>query len=152
LARVGLDVAKVVTAFTAAHSVTLSLAVLGVLAPPATLVEVAIAASVLLAALNNLYPWMRGREWVMAFGFGLIHGFGFAGVLAEVGLPAGAVAPALIGFNLGVEAGQLALVLLFVPLAFAVRDTWAYRTLLYRAGSLAIAAVAVLWIVERVGS
>ena len=142
-------VAKVVTAFTAAHSITLSLAALRVVRPPTTIVEVSIAVSVLFAAIHNLRPWLGGREWVLAFGFGLIHGFGFAGVLAEIGLPAGSLLAALAGFNLGVEAGQLAIVAVFVPLAFAVRGTWAYRTLGLRFGSVAAAGVAAFWIVQR---
>ena len=86
---------------------------------PSRLVESAIAASVVLAALNNLWPVVHGRRWVVAFGFGLIHGFGFASVLADLGLPQAALLLALVGFNLGVELGQLAIVLLFLPLAFA---------------------------------
>jgi hypothetical protein len=144
-----IGVAKVVTAFTVAHSITLSLAALRVVRPPTTIVEVSIAVSVLFAAVNNLRPWFGGREWALAFGFGLIHGFGFAGVLAEIGLPAGSLLAALAGFNLGVEAGQLAIVAVFVPLAFAVRGTWAYRTLGLRLGSMAAAGIAAFWIVER---
>ena len=83
------EVVKVVTAFTLAHSVTLSLAVLKVIALPARLVESAIAASVLLAALNNLYPLVTSRRWLVAFGFGLVHGLGFASVLLDLGLPTG---------------------------------------------------------------
>ena len=144
-----LEVVKVVTAFTVAHSITLSLAALRLVRPPTVLVEVLIAVSVLIAALNNLRPWLGGREWMMAFGFGLIHGFGFAGVLAELGLPAGALVVALAGFNVGVEAGQLAIVAVFVPLAFAARGTWIYRNVAFRFGSLAAAGIAAVWTVER---
>ena len=72
-----------------------------------------------LAALNNIFPLFEKRRWVVAFGFGLIHGFGFASVLADLGLPRDALVLALVGFNLGVEAGQLAIVAVFLPLAFA---------------------------------
>ena len=98
---------KVVTAFTVAHSITLTLATLGVIALPSALVESTIAASVVLAALNNVFPLFHGRRWLVAFFFGLVHGFGFASVLAELGLPRDALLLALVSFNLGVEAGQL---------------------------------------------
>lgn len=144
-----LEVAKIVTAFTLAHSITLSLATLGVVALPTRLVESAIAASVVLAALNNLRPILRSRRWMVAFGFGLIHGFGFASVLADLGLPSGALLLALIGFNVGVEAGQLAIVGVFLPLAFAIRRSWFYQRLVVGGGSLLIAALAAVWLAER---
>jgi hypothetical protein len=143
------DVAKVVTAFTLAHSITLSLAALSIVVLPSRLVESGIALSVVLAALNNLYPVVANGRWVAAFGFGLLHGFGFAGALQDLGLPSGSLALSLFGFNLGVEAGQLAIVLLFLPLAFALRSTWLYRRLMFAGGSFAIAAVAAMWLVER---
>ncbi len=143
------DVLKIVTAFTVAHSITLSLATLGFVALPSRWVEAAIAASVLLAALNNLFPRIHGRRWMVAFGFGLIHGFGFANVLADLGLPAHALALALLGFNLGVEAGQLAIVAVFLPLAFALRRTALYQRGVFAGGSALIAAVSSLWLSER---
>ncbi len=143
------DVAKIVTAFTLAHSITLSLATLGVLALPSALVESAIAASVVLAALNNVYPLFHGRRWLVAFGFGLIHGFGFATVLAELQLPQGALLLALLAFNGGVELGQLAIVAVFLPLAFALRATSFYRRAVLQGGSWLIAALAAVWFVER---
>lgn len=143
------DVVKTVTAFTAAHSVTLSVAALGFVSPPSRWVESAIAASVIAAALNNVFPIVHGRRWVLACGFGLLHGFGFAGVLADLGLPAGARAMALAGFNLGVELGQLAIVALFVPLAFYLRASRWYTRLALHGGSLAIALLAALWLAER---
>lgn len=144
------DVFKVVTAFTVAHSVTLSLAALAVIALPTRLVESAIALSVMLAALNNLWPVVRRGRWLVAFGFGLVHGFGFASVLADLGLPRHALLPALVGFNLGVEAGQLVIVLAFLPLAYALRRSWLYRRAVFAGGSAAIALVATLWMLERV--
>jgi hypothetical protein len=143
------DVAKVVTAFTVAHSITLSLAVLDVVALPARLVESAIALSVVLAALNNVWPWIANGRWLAAFGFGLLHGFGFAGALGDLGLPSSSLAVSLAGFNLGVELGQLAIVAGFLPVAFALRATWAYRRVAFAGGSLAIAALATAWFVER---
>ena len=143
------DVFKIVTSFTVAHSITLSLAALSVISLPSRLVESAIAASVVLAALNNLVPVVGGRRWVVAFAFGLIHGFGFASVLAELGLPRDALVLALVGFNLGVEAGQLAIVAAFLPLAYFLRGGWFYRRVILFGGSMAIVAVAMVWLLER---
>src|SRR6185312_900214 len=94
---------------------------------PSRLVESAIALSVILAALNNVWPVVQRGRWLVAFCFGLIHGFGFASVLTELGLPQDTLLLALVGFNLGVEVGQLAIVGLFLPVAFLLRDTWTYR-------------------------
>ena len=143
------DVVKVVTAFTLAHSITLTLAACSIVELPSRWVESAIALSVVLAALNNLYPIVASGRWIAAFGFGLLHGFGFAGALHDLGLPAGSLALSLAGFNLGVEAGQLAIVLVFLPLAFLSRSTWAYRRLVFGGGSLVTAAIASVWLVER---
>jgi len=144
------DVFKVATAFTVAHSITLSLAALSVIELPSRLVESAIAFSVVAAALNNLRPLVRGKRWLVAFGFGLIHGFGFASVLTDLGLPREALLLALVGFNVGVELGQLAIISAFLPLAFALRRRWIYRRLIFVGGSAAIAVVAGIWLVERV--
>ena len=144
------DVLRIVTAFTLAHSITLSLAALSVVALPSRLVESTIALSVVLAALNNLWPVVAGRRWAVAFGFGLIHGFGFASVLADLGLPRDALVLALVGFNLGVEAGQLAIVALFLPLAYGLRRSWAYRRMIFLGGSVLIALVAAVWMAERI--
>ena len=144
------DVLKIVTAFTLAHSITLSLATLGVVTLPTRLVESAIAASVVLAALNNIFPLFTGKRWMVAFAFGLIHGFGFASVLADLGLPQGALLLALVGFNVGVEVGQMAIVAAFLPLAYMLRESWFYRRLIFIFGSLLIAGVAFTWLAERV--
>ncbi|SFL49830.1 HupE / UreJ protein [Rugamonas rubra] len=142
------DVLKVVSAFTLAHSLTLTLAGLQLVALPSRWVESAIAASVLLAALNNLLPLFRGRRPLAAFAFGLIHGFGFASVLGDLGLARASLLSSLLGFNLGVEAGQLCIVALFLPLAFALRATRLYRGV-FSGGSAAIALLATVWLVER---
>lgn len=142
-------VLKVVTAFTVAHSVTLSLATLGVVSLPSRLVESAIAASVVLAAINNIRPVVHGGRWIIAFCFGLIHGFGFASVLTDLGLPQASLLLALVAFNLGVEVGQMAIVALFLPLAYAMRDTLFYRRAVLVGGSSCVAAVAALWLVQR---
>ena len=143
------DVLKVVTAFTLAHSITLTLASLSVISLPSRWVESAIAASVILAALNNLFPLFRGRRPVAAFVFGLIHGFGFASVLLDLGLPQSSLVASLFGFNLGVEIGQLTIVAIFLPLAWLLRKTWFYRQLM-TVGSVLIAIIAAIWLLERV--
>lgn len=143
------DTFKVVTSFTVAHSITLSLAALSVIALPSRLVESTIAASVALAALNNLRPLVQSRRWMVAFAFGLIHGFGFASVLTDLGLPRGSLLLALVGFNLGVELGQLVIVAAFLPTAFALRSTWFYRSLVMTGGSLIVAGIALTWLTER---
>jgi len=142
-------VVKIVTAFTVAHSITLSLATLGLMSLPSRWVESTIAASVVIAALNNLLPLFRERRWMMAFLFGLIHGFGFASVLSDLGLPQGALVRALVGFNGGVEVGQLAIVASFLPIAFALRHTKIYRQVILQGGSIGIAIVAAIWLMER---
>ncbi|MGV8898936.1 MAG: HupE/UreJ family protein [Burkholderiaceae bacterium] len=143
------DVLKIVTAFTLAHSITLTLATFQVMSLPSRWVESAIAASVVLAALNNLFPLFQGKRWMVAFAFGLIHGFGFASVLTDLGLLQSALLLALVGFNLGVEIGQIAIVSVFLPLAYAIRKTTFYRSAVFTAGSSLIVLVATVWLVER---
>ena len=144
------EVLKVVTAFTLAHSITLSLAALQIVSLPSRLVESVIAASVVIAALNNLRGTISKRRWIMAFAFGLIHGFGFASVLADLGLPQGALVLALIGFNAGVEIGQLCIVAVFLPIAFWLRATRFYRVGVLTGGSLVVALLASWWLVQRI--
>ena len=143
------EVFRIVTAFTVAHSITLSLAALGVITLPTRLTESAIALSVVLAALNNIFPLFQRRRWMVAFAFGLIHGFGFASVLADLGLPRDALLLALVGFNLGVEVGQLAIVSAFLPAAYWLRRTVLYRRVIFLGGSVLISLLAAVWFVER---
>ncbi|NVJ24151.1 HupE/UreJ family protein [Myxococcus sp. AM011] len=143
------DVVKIVSAFTVAHSLTLSLAALGLVALPSRLVESAIAVSVILAAANNVFPSIRGTRWAVAFALGLLHGFGFASVLADLGLPAEGLATTLLGFNVGVELGQLACVAVFLPVAFMLRGATVYRRAILVGGSAAIGLIACVWLAER---
>lgn len=140
---------KIVTAFTIAHSITLTLATLGIVSVSSRVVESAIAASVILAALNNLHPVLHARLWWVVFAFGIVHGLGFASVLLDLGLADGNLLIDLFGFNLGVETGQLVIVGLFLPLAFAVRRSPLYEHLVLRLGSLLIVGIASVWFVER---
>jgi hypothetical protein len=143
------NVVSIVTAFTVAHSLTLTLAALDVVRLPSRLVESTIAASVVLAGLGNLYPTMMSRRWMVAFGFGLIHGFGFAAVLTDLGLPQDSLLLSLVSFNIGVEIGQLAIVAAFLPLAYLIRRSWSYPRLVLTGGSLAVIAIALVWFTER---
>jgi hypothetical protein len=141
---------QVVTAFTVAHSITLSIAALGIVALPSRLVESAIALSVAVAAVNNVVPLFAPRRtWQVALCFGLIHGFGFASVLTDVGLARRAALVALVSFNVGVELGQLAVVTLLLPVAFWLRNTAAFRWAVVTGGSVAIAVIALGWLGER---
>ena len=146
-----LDILAVVTAFTLAHSITLGLTIFKWLEPSADLIEPAIALSVVAAALNNLLGWAALRRWQLAFAFGLVHGFGFANVLVDLGLPSDQLAIALGGFNLGVELGQIAIVLVFLPLAWWLRNTLFYRWVVVVGGSLTIAVLGIFWTLQRTG-
>lgn len=139
----------VVTAFTLAHSITLALAVTGLVTPPARAVEIGIAASVVIAALNNLRPGADRRLVVMAFAFGLVHGFGFATVLDTGGQRGLGLAIALAGFNLGVEVGQAAILLAALPVLQFVARRGALRLPMVHAASLALAAFGAVWFTER---
>jgi hypothetical protein len=143
------NIVKVVTAFTLAHSITLSLAAFDVIRLPGRLTESVIAASIIIAALNNVFPRITEGRWRIAFAFGLLHGFGFASVLAEMGLPKGARLISLVAFNLGVETGQLAVVLAVMPLAYLLRSTSFYRRGVMPWGSSAIAGLALVWFLQR---
>lgn len=148
---VAVHVVRLVTAFTVAHSITLSLAVLGWVRPASMWIEAGIAASVLLAAVNNLKPMVVRRLWLLTFAFGLLHGFGFAGALLEVGLPEDSRFVALLGFNLGVELGQLAVVGLLLPvLFFAGRKPWYPRFVMGLVSAL-VAVLAAYWLLLRLG-
>ncbi|HEV7610537.1 MAG TPA: HupE/UreJ family protein [Steroidobacteraceae bacterium] len=140
---------KVVTAFTLAHSITLTLAALDLVRLPSRLTESVIAASIIVAALNNIYPLVTESRARIAFAFGLLHGFGFASVLADMGLPHGARLMSLLAFNLGIEAGQLAVVLSVMPLIYWVRSGVFYRRTVMPWGSAAIAVLAFVWLVQR---
>lgn len=141
-----------VTAFTVAHSVTLALSVYGVVSLPSAIVEPLIAASIVYVAVENiLTPQLKPWRALVVFGFGLLHGLGFAGVLQEVGLPQGQFVPALVSFNVGVELGQLAV----IAFAFFAVGIWGRNKSWYRPrfvipASAGVAAVGLFWTVQRV--
>lgn len=143
-----------VTAFTLAHTVTLALASTGVVSIPASIVEPLIAASIVYVAVENIFGGKGNVGWpriALVFGFGLLHGLGFASVLSDVGLPDGRFVVALIGFNIGVELGQLAVIAAaFVALALPFgRQDW-YRTVIAIPASCLIAGIGAWWTFERV--
>lgn len=142
-------VAGIVTAFTVAHSITLCLAALNLVSLSPAVIEPAIAVTIVLAALDNVLPIFPVRRVVVAFVFGLVHGFGFASVLAELGLPRADFAWALFQFNLGIEAGQLAIVVLATTALFALRRWRAYAPVVVGGGSAAAIAIGVVWLIER---
>lgn len=159
-----LEVVRVVTAFTVAHSVTLVLGTLGWIRLPSRWVESTIAASIAVAAGLMLLPghpreegrgriWpphqVWSRTWVIAFVFGLIHGFGFASMLAELDLPAHRLLLALLEFNLGVELGQLAVVAAVLPLALLLRRQACYRNWILPGGATVMLLIAMGWLAER---
>ena len=143
------EVLKVVTAFTGAHSVTLSLAALQWISLPPRLVESVIAGSVVLAAVMNLQAVPSLRRWQAALAFGLVHGFGFASALGDMGVSGPGLVPTLIAFNLGVEVGQLAVVVTLPPLAYLLRRRTGNGPALVRTGSSVIVLLALLWLIER---
>jgi hydrogenase/urease accessory protein HupE len=150
-------VIKIVTAFTLAHSITLSLAALQIVVIPSAIVEPAIAASIVYVAIENFFSSNVDGRWRDTFVFGLIHGFGFASALQELGLPRGAVVPALAAFNIGVEVGQVAIVSIVIPFLIGVdwliallRDVPQNRTagLVYAVSGI-IAFLGCYWVFER---
>jgi len=144
-----LSLFKIITAFTVAHSITLALAVFGLVAVPERLVECVIAASIVYVALENVF--LRdapSQRWVVSFLFGLVHGFGFASALSPLHLPPRHLALALLGFNLGVEAGQALVVALLLPILVWMRGLrWERRAVQTASG--AVALLGFIWFVER---
>jgi len=138
----------IISAFTLAHSITLTATALGWIIPSSRWVEFGIAISVLFAALNNVKPIILRLGW-LTFAFGLLHGMGFAGVLGELGLPGDQKLLSILAFNLGVEIGQLAIVLVALPLLILLAKTALYRRWVMPGVSIGIALVALNWAIER---
>ena len=147
--QAALPVAGVVTLFTLAHSITLALAALKLVSLPSWFIEPAIAVTIGIAAIDNLRPIFGHRRGLITFLFGLIHGFGFAGVLGELQLPPAQFGWALLQFNLGLELGQLAIIAAVVPLLYALRRAALYVPAVLRGGSAAAFGMAAWWLVQR---
>jgi HupE / UreJ protein len=151
IARIAMrDVVGIVTAFTISHSITLSLAATGTLRLPAQPIEVAIAASIVIAGVLNLIPGAARWRLLLAFGFGFVHGFGFANALQEINQGGSALVPLLAGFNLGVECAQLLIVGVTLPLLLLLNRSPLYARKIMPATSLAIAMVGAAWVVARI--
>ena len=142
-------VVGIVSAVTVAHSITLGLAALKIVSLTPSFIEPAIAVTIILAALDNVLPIFPVRRVVVTFFFGLIHGFGFAGVLAELNLPPSAFAWALLQFNAGLELGQLMIVIGVTAVLFLLRHRPHYRVWVVRGGSVAAMLIGALWLIER---
>lgn len=139
---------KVVTFFTIAHTITLSLASLNIVSLPSRVVESIIAFSIGLAAYHNIRPIFKGKDWLIAFVFGLFHGFGFASVLADLGVKGEFLTLTLLGFNIGVELGQVAIIALIFPILYFMRKLKLYpKFLVYL--SVVLIVISLYWFVER---
>jgi hypothetical protein len=150
LGEVTRDIVTIVTAFTIAHSTTLALAVTGTVHLPTQPIELAIAASIAVAAGINLLPRLSRLRLPLAFGFGFVHGFGFANALGEIDAGGTTLLPLLAGFNIGVEIAQLAIVALVLPLIYLARGTRWYATGVMPLGSCALGAAGVVWLLQRI--
>ena len=144
-----IDTFKIVTAFTLAHSITLGLAVFQVIQLPGRLVESVIAFSIIVCAINNLKPILPVSRWSLAFGFGLIHGFGFANALIDLGIESKKSILPLLGFNLGIEIGQLTIVIFILPIIYIIRHSIIFRIWIFKGGSIVSILIACGWMIER---
>ncbi|MEL6823584.1 MAG: HupE/UreJ family protein [Calditrichota bacterium] len=140
-----------VTAFTLAHTITLALAALNIVEIPSEIVEPLIALSIVWIAVENCV-FTEANKWrpLVIFGFGLLHGLGFAAVLSEYGLPEGGLVPSLLAFNIGVELGQLLVLVIAAALVWFVRNKSWYRQRIQIPASLLIALVGLFWFIERI--
>ncbi len=144
-----LELAGIITAFTVAHSITLALAALDIVSLPIAWVETVIALSIGLAALNVAWPILGRKTWKLAFGFGLVHGFGFASVLGDLTSGVSGLAVALAGFNLGVELGQLALLVVGFPVLYYLGKNRMYQKGAVPVMLAGIGAISLFWVVQR---
>ena len=150
-ARTVRDVVVALTAFTAAHSLSLALVVIGGIHAPASIVEPLIAGSIVWVGLENLVRASSRSRWPLVFGFGLIHGFGFAGALMELGLARSAseIVVGLLSFNVGVEAGQLAVAAFVVPFAWLTRRRPMWHAGVMSTCSMAMVIAGGYWLIDR---
>ena len=141
---------KVLSAFTLAHGTTLTLSVLRIVYVPEWLSEAGIALTIFATAMDNIFHFIPGRRWPLAFAFGLVHGLGFATALGPMSLPPVSLGVALISFNLGLEAAQVSIAAVVLPIGFLLRNTLVYPRRILPGVSGAVAAVALAWFADRV--
>ncbi|MFK8006472.1 MAG: HupE/UreJ family protein [Saprospiraceae bacterium] len=139
---------KIITFFTIAHSITLALASLNIINLNSQFVEATIAISIALAAFHNITPIFKHKEWIIAFGFGLFHGFGFASVLGDKGLGDDFLVLSLAGFNIGVELGQVLIICMVFPVLYLIRKLNIYPAII-KYGSVVLILISIYWFVER---
>jgi hypothetical protein len=142
----------ILTAFTAAHAITLSLGAFRLVDAPSRFVEPAVAATIMAAAIDNIRAILPRTRWLVAFGFGLVHGLAFASALGPMGLAPSRLLLALAGFNGGVELGQIAVASLLMPIMFSMRRSLVYARAIAPALSLVAFTIALAWFVDRVGA
>ncbi|MEL6109850.1 MAG: HupE/UreJ family protein [Planctomycetota bacterium] len=143
------SILKIVTVFTIAHSITLSMAALGLIDLESRLVESVIALSIILVAANTIRPRFNDKTWLIIFGFGLFHGMGFASVMSDLPFRMVHLVKVLIGFNVGVELGQLAIVAVVFPIIYLLRTLRFYQPAVLVGGSSVIGLIACIWFIER---
>ena len=143
------ETTRILSAFTVAHAITVTAATLGWVSIPSRVIEGAIALTIIATALDNIVPVLPGRRWVLAFGFGLIHGMGFAAALGPLSLPAWPLAVALFSFNAGVEAAQMLAAVVVLPIGFALRNVRLYPARFLPAASGLAGLVAIAWFAKR---
>ena len=145
------EIAKIVTSFTVAHSITLTLATLKVIQISPAIVEPLIALSIVFVGLENLFKSEIKNRWILTYIFGLIHGFGFASALQEIGIGSGfSAAVPLVSFNLGVEIGQIAIVLVALPILWKLQKGSFYSSYIVPIGSAVVVLAGIYWFIERV--
>ncbi len=143
------ETTKILSAFTVAHAITVTAATLGWVSIPSRVIEGAIALTIVATALDNIVPVLPDRRWMLAFGFGLIHGMGFATALGPLSLPAWPLAVALFSFNLGVEAAQLLAAAIVLPIGFALRHVRLYSGRFLPGASGLAGLLAIAWFAQR---
>ena len=143
------NVLKIVTVFTIAHSITLSLAALNLISAESYIVESLIALSIVLVAINNILPKFDEKKWLVIFFFGLFHGMGFASVMGELPFRTINLIKILLSFNVGVELGQLVIVAAVFPVIYLLRNQKFYHPVIVKGGSVVIGLIACFWFIER---
>ncbi len=144
------EAVKVLSAFTLAHGTTLTLSVLHIISIPERLSNAGIALTILITALDNIFHFIPGRRWPLAFAFGLVHGLGYATALGPLSLPPLALGIALVSFNLGLEAAQVGIAAVVLPIGFALRSTRLYPRHIMPGISGAVAVIAMAWFTDRI--